>query len=263
MTSPLLTIQDVDIHYGTAKNPFVAIHNLDLRIEEREFVCILGPSGCGKSSLLSLLAGFIKPSRGLLTLDGHTISGPDWQRGVVFQNPALYPWLNVEDNIGFGPKMRGIPDLERSLLVRKSLHDVRMDDSAKKYPYELSGGMRQRVAIARAIANKPRILLMDEPLGALDAFTREQMQVLIRNIWSTTHTTIVLVTHDIDEALLLATRILVLSHHPGTIIAQFTPEFTLRIQEESHEFVRHTADYIAMRRNIDQLIHGGANNFTI
>jgi NitT/TauT family transport system ATP-binding protein len=187
------------------------------RIKSGEFVCLLGASGCGKSTILNLVAGFDQADRGEVLLDGRPIHAPGPERGMVFQQPTLFPWLSVRDNVTFGPRMSGqtaqqyLPDAERYLRL------VGLQDFAEHFPWQLSGGMRQRAALARAWLPNPEILLMDEPFGALDAQTRLAMQELLTTIWQTIRTTILFVTHDIDEALFLADRVLIMSARPGRI----------------------------------------------
>ncbi|MEI6600894.1 MAG: ABC transporter ATP-binding protein [Comamonadaceae bacterium] len=202
--------------HGSGKSHTV-LQDVSLALAEGEFVCLLGSSGCGKSSILNLLAGFIAPDHGTLEMDGQIIHGPGPQRGMVFQQPTLFPWLSVRDNVTFGPRMAGLaadrylPEADRFLRL------VGLQDYAEHYPWQLSGGMRQRVALARAWLADPQVLLMDEPFGALDAQTRLSMQELLTHIWQTTRTTILFVTHDVDEALYLADRILIMSAAPGRI----------------------------------------------
>lgn len=220
-----ITAQQLSIRLGTGVNEFEAVQAVDFTIKPGEFVCLLGPSGCGKSTLLGALAGHIIPARGLLEVDGEKIKGPSPERGMVFQHHTLFPWLNVLDNVAFGLKMRGINKLERQAKALTMLKQVGLQDVAKRWPNQLSGGMQQRVEIARVLINKPRLLLMDEPFGALDAQTRLKMQQLLLDIWGKIRTTLVFVTHDIDEALFLADRILVMSSRPGRIIENLSVNF--------------------------------------
>lgn len=196
-----------------------ALDGLSLSIEDRSFVCLVGPSGCGKSTLLNLVAGFDTPTRGSVTLEGQAISGPGPDRGVVFQEAALFPWLTVIDNVCYGPKRRGV---SRSIYVPAAealIEQVGLGRFTNSYPAELSGGMRQRVAIARALVNEPKVLLMDEPFGALDAQTRSLMQELLLKIWERHQRTVLFVTHDVDEAVFMADRVIVMSRPPGRILA--------------------------------------------
>jgi NitT/TauT family transport system ATP-binding protein len=195
----------------------VALDDVNLTVAEGEFVALLGPSGCGKSTLLNLVAGFEKRSAGEILFDGRTITRPAPERAVVFQEASLLPWLSVWDNIVFGPKVQGLPRAEYEPRARDILKIVRLENFAKSLPIQLSGGMRQRVGIARALVMQPRALLMDEPFGALDAQTRLSMQQLLLDVWQNLKTTVLFVTHDIDEAILLADRVCVMSARPGRI----------------------------------------------
>jgi len=216
---------DVAITLGPADKSFEAIRDVTLTIAPGELVCLIGPSGCGKSTLLGALAGHIKIARGELKVDGAPVSAPHPDRGIVFQQHTLFPWKRVINNVAFGPKMRGIGRKQRREQAEEILKLVGLQDFAQRYPKQLSGGMQQRVEIARVLVNRPRLLLMDEPFGALDALTRMHMQELLLDIWSKVRTTIVFVTHDIDEALFLADRVLVMSHRPGRIIEEIKVPF--------------------------------------
>jgi NitT/TauT family transport system ATP-binding protein len=194
-----------------------ALHDVTFTVEDGEFVALLGPSGCGKSTVLNLLAGFEGPSEGTVRIDGAAIANPGPDRGVVFQEAALFPWLNVWKNVTFGPEVQGIPRSAFEPLTREMLRLVGLESFAGSLPGQLSGGMRQRVGIARVLVMQPRALLMDEPFGALDAQTRLQMQQLLLDVWQSRRTSVLFVTHDIDEAILLADRVLVMSARPGRI----------------------------------------------
>lgn len=172
----IIKIENVDLDYEGNTGSIKALENINFNIYRGEFICVLGPSGCGKSTLLKILAGFIKPTSGEVSLEGSPIDGIDWHRGVVFQNPPLYEWFSVRDNVAFGPKMRGVPKAEYKPLIDEYLEKVGLSEFADKKIYELSGGMKQRVSVARALINDPEILLMDEPFGVLDALTRENIQ---------------------------------------------------------------------------------------
>jgi len=227
-----------------------ALKDVDLSIEEGSFVCLLGPSGCGKTSVLQLIAGFQKPTSGSITLDGRPIEGPDRQRGVVFQQPTLYLWLTVQQNVEFGLKMRKVPYKKRRETAEYCIEMVELQEFAHAFPYELSGGMKQRVAIARVLANDPRLMLMDEPFGALDAMTREQMHRWVRGIWETTHKTVVFVTHDIDEALMLGTKVVVMTSRPGRIAKVLSPSFTIQAGADNTAEIKALPEFIEMRKEI-------------
>lgn len=221
-----IDIRQLSIVLGEGREAFEAVQNLDCQIDPGQFVCILGPSGCGKSTLLGALAGHLSASTGSLQVDGAAVSGPSPQRGMVFQHHTLFPWRTVRDNVAFGLKMRGIGKAERHRAADDILKLVGLDGFAERWPDQLSGGMQQRVEIARVLVNRPRLLLMDEPFGALDALTRLNMQELLLDIWTRIRTTIVFVTHDIDEALFLADRLLVMSARPGRIIEDLRLDFS-------------------------------------
>lgn len=254
-TNELLSMEKVSLIYDKGNGAIPAIENINLNIYPGEFVCVMGPSGCGKSTLLNILAGFKTPTSGIVKLNQIEIKGIDSNRGVVFQQPPLYEWFTVSENIAFGPKMRKVPKRERNKAVEKYLHDVGLTEFSNKKVYELSGGMKQRAAIASALINNPDILLMDEPFGALDALTREQMQGLIRKIWWITGKTIFFITHDVDEALVLGTRVIVMSKHPGRIISDFQVGFTKSYIEDSSDDARYTDNFHQKRNYILQLIN--------
>ncbi|MBN2734848.1 MAG: ABC transporter ATP-binding protein [Methanomicrobiaceae archaeon] len=195
----------------------VALEGINLEIEDEEFICLVGPSGCGKTTLLRIVAGLDTPSSGVALLAGNEILGPDPERGMVFQEYSLFPWLSVIDNIEFGLEMKGVSKKARSETSEKYLELVGLKQFAGSFPHELSGGMRQRVAIARALANDPKVLLMDEPFGALDAQTRNMMQKELLEIWRRAKKTVIFVTHSVDEAVFLADRIIIMSPRPGKI----------------------------------------------
>ena len=202
---------------GRAKNPTLALDKLDLDIAPAEIVTILGPTGCGKSSTLNMIAGFEQTSTGLLTLDGQEIHGPGPDRAVVFQHPSLFPWLNVFDNVTLGVKCQGVARETYSARAIHLLQEVGLAGFERHYPYQLSGGMQQRVQIARALVSEPKVLLLDEPFGALDYQTRIQMQELLLRLWQEYKPTIFFITHDVSEAIFVADRVLVMSRRPGRV----------------------------------------------
>jgi NitT/TauT family transport system ATP-binding protein len=216
-----LSIREVTVSFRARRGPdVVAIDRLSLDVADREIVSIVGPSGCGKSTLLRLVAGLVRPSSGETRLDGHEVREPGADRGMVFQSYTLFPWLTVQGNVEFGPRIRGKPDAYCREMARRFIQMVGLAGFEGAYPKELSGGMMQRVAIARALANEPEVLLMDEPFGALDAQTRAFMQELLLDIWQKTRKTILFVTHDIDEALFLGDRVYVMTARPGRLRAE-------------------------------------------
>ena len=197
--------------------PFVALESVDLAVEAREIVAVVGPSGCGKTTILKLVAGFDVPTSGSVRMNGRPIAPPGPDRAVVFQSPALFDWLTVQDNVVFGPRHRGEPKAEYVSRGAELITAVGLAGWERHYPYQLSGGMRQRVQLARALINRPAVLLMDEPFGALDAQTRARMQELLLGIWAAYHPTVLMVTHDVEEALLVAHRVYVMTRAPGHI----------------------------------------------
>jgi NitT/TauT family transport system ATP-binding protein len=214
-----IRVEKVAVTFGRGAESHQAVTETSLEIAPGEFVCLLGPSGCGKSTLLNCVAGYVRPSQGRVTLDGAAVTRPGPDRGMVFQQYSLFPWKTVFDNVAFGPRRAGKGDAEATSIARTLLEMVGLSRFAKRYPGELSGGMQQRVGIARALANYPAVLLMDEPFGALDSQTRAMMQENLLRIWDEFGITVLFVTHDIDEALFLADRVLVMSASPGRIIA--------------------------------------------
>jgi NitT/TauT family transport system ATP-binding protein len=188
-----------------------AVRDVSLEVERGEFVSVVGPSGCGKSSILNMIAGFIPQSGGEILLDGRPVVGPGPERGVVFQSFALFPWKTVLDNVGFGPKMRGVPKVERDRIAREYLAMAGLSQAAHRYPNELSGGMQQRVGVVRALANDPDVLLMDEPFASVDAQTRMTLQEELTRIWQDRRPTVIFITHDVPEAVFLANRVVVMS----------------------------------------------------
>ena len=213
-----IEVKDVSITFGKGSNAHRAVDTTEITIEAGQFVCILGPSGCGKSTLLNAIAGYVKPTEGTLLVDGAEVDKPGPDRGMVFQQYSLLPWKTVYENVAFGPKMAGHSRVEAGSTANTFLELVGLKKFGDRYPAELSGGMQQRVGIARALANYPSVLLMDEPFGALDAQTRLMMQESLLDIWRKFGTTIVFVTHDVDEAVFLADRVLIMSTAPGRII---------------------------------------------
>jgi NitT/TauT family transport system ATP-binding protein len=213
----VLQVEHLSKSFDTPQGRTEALRDVSFTVHRREFVCIVGASGCGKSTLVRMLAGLDFPSQGRMLLDGQPVTGPGHDRGMVFQGYSLFPWLTVLRNVMFGPEMGGTGHDEAQARAHEWLALVGLQKFANAYPHQLSGGMRQRVAIARALANEPRILLMDEPFGALDAQTRAQMQMHLLDIWRNIDITVVFITHDLDEAIHLADRIIVLKPHPGEV----------------------------------------------
>lgn len=219
--APKIGISGISKRFERRKDSFLALDKVDLGISSGEFVSIVGPSGCGKSTLLYMLGGFVSPSEGSLTVDGKPVSAPGLDRGVVFQEYALLPWLTVGQNIGYALDRSGRPAAERDAIVARYIALMGLAGFEHSFPRELSGGMKQRVALARTFAYEPNILLLDEPFGALDAQTREVMQDELLRLWRSDRKTVVMVTHDVDEAVYLSGRVCVMSQRPGRIVEEF------------------------------------------
>ena len=220
----------------------VALDGIDLEIGDDEFLTILGPSGCGKTTLLNIIAGFDRATSGDVRLDGEAILKPGPDRGVVFQEYALFAWMTSRQNVEFGLRMQGVPKQERRDRAREALAKVGLDRASDRYPHELSGGMRQRVAVARALVNGPRVLLMDEPFAAVDAITRATLQEDLIRLWQQTGISIIFVTHNIDEAVFLAQRVVVMRPHPGSVKDILNIDLPYPRSRASHEFSKIFAD---------------------
>ena len=255
-----LDLQKVTVIYPPPTKDSNAVHaleDIDLSIEGNDFVVALGASGCGKTTLLNVMAGFIQPSGGEVLLDANPIKGPGADRGVVFQQHALLPWLNVMDNTSFGLMLQKKRSEERKAVASKYLGLVGLQEFLHHFPYQLSGGMRQRVGLARALTSDPAILLMDEPLGALDALTREIMQELVLDIWNETKKMVFFITHSVDEAIFMATRLIVMSPRPGRIIKSYNLDFSQRFFENRDaRRVKSLPEFIDVRQEILDIIYG-------
>jgi ABC-type taurine transport system ATPase subunit len=250
--SDFVRFNDVSVQYGTGPSMVRAVERANLGFARGDFVCIVGPSGCGKTTMMQTLAGFLPPSSGVVKVDGQTVVGPGSERGVVFQQPALFPWLTVAANAGFGPRMTGAAG--REARVEQWLRTTGLWEFRDRYPYELSGGMQQRLAIARALCNEPKVLLMDEPFGALDALTRERMQEELHAVWRRTGMTVMFITHSVEEAVYLGTEVVVMSPRPGRIVARLPMAFARDHAAEGIRAVKSRPDFVAAREEVLSLI---------
>jgi NitT/TauT family transport system ATP-binding protein len=242
-----IVIDKVSKVFETDGRRMVALENIELEIPRGQFVCLLGPSGCGKSTLLNAIAGFAPPTAGTVVADGVAVSGPGPERGMVFQEYALFPWMTVEQNIGFGLEIKGMAKSAIAARVAELLKLLSLEDFGKRYPKDLSGGMRQRVAIARVLALDSPIMLMDEPFGALDALTRRNLQDELLRIWAELKKTVIFVTHSIEEAIYLADRIVVMTYRPGTVKRDMLVELPRMRDPAAPEFN-------ALKRELGQLV---------
>ena len=246
----MIEIRAVHKEFAKGERRVVALEEIDLTVAEREFVAILGPSGCGKSTLLNMVAGFDLPTRGSVKVAGEEILAPAPTRGVVFQEPALFPWLTVMDNVVFGPKTRGQSAADYRARAAQIIEAVGLSGFEASYPAELSGGMRQRVGIARVLIMEPKVLLMDEPFGSLDAQTRTLMQELLLALWERHHQTVLFITHDIEEAVLLADRVCVMTARPGRI----KKSIEVRMPRPRSIELTTSPEFNALRREVLELI---------
>jgi taurine transport system ATP-binding protein len=252
-----LNIKKASVVYPSAdgRPPVKALHEIDLELVNDDFVVALGSSGCGKSTLLSLIAGFLSPSSGEILLDGARVQGPGADRAVVFQKHALLPWLDVLDNVAFGLKLQGVSETKRYEVARGFIKLLRLGEFERSRVYQLSGGMQQRVGIARALTCDPKVLLMDEPLGALDELTREKAQELILNIWHSTHKSVFFITHSVEEALFMGTKLIVMSPRPGRIAHRFDLPFSRQfLSGTSARTVKASREFIALREEVLEII---------
>lgn len=250
-----LSLQNISMRFDLPNGDSVqALENVSLDLKAGELMSVLGPSGCGKTTLLNIVAGFLAPTSGAVVLNNEAVKGPSAERGMVFQQGALFEWMTVRENVGFGPRMKGIKSFQARDKVDHLLEIVGLQDFKDKAIYELSGGMQQRVALARCLANDPDVILMDEPLGALDALTREKMQSLVLKLWKETGKTIILITHSVEEALLLGERLLVMAPRPGRIHKEYRLPFAdLGVGADLRDIKKHP-DYSSKREEILEMI---------
>ncbi|HCB0917678.1 taurine ABC transporter ATP-binding subunit [Klebsiella pneumoniae] len=243
----MLQISHLSADYGGKP----ALADINLTLESGELLVVLGPSGCGKTTLLNLIAGFVPYQHGIITLEGQRVTGPGAERGVVFQNEGLLPWRNVQDNVALGLQLAGVDKAQRRQAAAQMLKKVGLEGAEKRFIWQLSGGQRQRVGIARALAANPQLLLLDEPFGALDAFTREQMQTLLLKLWHETGKQVLLITHDIEEAIFMATELVLLSPGPGRVVERLRLDFSRRfVAGESCRSIKSDPRFIEQREYI-------------
>jgi NitT/TauT family transport system ATP-binding protein len=249
-TQGLVEIEGLGVTFNQHGQLLQVLQSVDFRIRPGEFVCLLGPSGCGKSTILNVIAGFVKPTQGFVYVDQQLVKKPGADRGFVFQQYSLLPWKTTAENVAFGLKIKGMPRAERQALVEDYLNRVGLYKHRNAYPHQLSGGMQQRASIVRALVNSPSVLLMDEPFAALDAQTRQMMQELLLKIWSDLKTTVIFVTHDIEEAIFLADRVLIMGVHPGRIVS----EIPISIQRPRNLDCLISSEFTQLHRRIFETI---------
>jgi taurine transport system ATP-binding protein len=250
-----LDVSQLGMTYELPNNASVeALKDVSFSLDSGRILTLLGPSGCGKTTMLNIIAGFLKPTTGSIMVNGTPVTGPGQERGMVFQQGALFEWLNVEDNVSFGPRMNGADRAETAAKTAELLQTVGLGGFGEKAIYELSGGMQQRVALARCLANDPELILMDEPLGALDALTREKMQGLILELWDRTKKTIILVTHSVEEALYLGDRLFVMAPRPGRIEREYELPFARTALTEDARELKNSPEFVEKREEILSLI---------
>jgi NitT/TauT family transport system ATP-binding protein len=254
----VLSMENLSREFDNGSRRTLALSSVSCSVRTRELVCVIGPSGCGKSTLVRILAGLEEPTSGAVLVDGEPVRGPGAERGMVFQGYTLFPWLTVKKNVMFGLKMKGVQPVRAEAAAKRWLEMVGLSQFADSYPAELSGGMKQRVAIARALANQPRILLMDEPFGALDAQTRCSMQAHLLRIWESVDVTIVFITHDLDEAIYLADRIIVLGANPGRILEVI--EVPVPRPRRQEQFL--SGHFLATKKRLEALIYDSSRSGT-
>ena len=246
LDKPKLEVCNLFKTFKHQRKQLTVLDNINLQLYSGELVCVVGASGCGKSTLLNIIAGLSQPTSGEIRVDDEVVLGPGPDRGMVFQSYTLYPWLTVKENIGFGSKLRRLPQAERKQRIAYFLEVVGLTQFAKSYPNQLSGGMKQRVAIARALANEPEVLLMDEPFGALDAQTKEQMQQFLLELWKQTNTTIWMITHDVEEAVFLSQRVYIMSANPGRIKS----EVAIALPEPRDVEIKLSREFMDIKRQV-------------
>ena len=247
----ILEMQNLSQRFQHGKTERTVLNQINLKIHKREFVCVIGPSGCGKSTLSRIVAGLDDYSSGEVLVDGERVDGPCPERGMVFQGYTLFPWKTVKENVMFGPLMRGASQAAAESVAREWINIIGLEKYENQCPHQLSGGMKQRVAIARALVNEPKILLMDEPFGALDPYTRQKMQRHLMDLWQNIDITILFVTHDMDEAILLADRIVILKANPGEV----REIIEVRLPRPRTPELMNTPEFKQLRAYVDELVH--------
>jgi len=256
LNQPKLEVRELFKSYPVrGKQQLMVLSNINFKLYPREFVCLVGSSGCGKSTLLNIVAGLVSPSTGQILVDGQVVTGPGSDRGMVFQGYTLYPWLSVAQNIAFGLQLRKMPKLEQRERVSYFMNVVGLTQFANSYPKQLSGGMKQRVAIARALASEPAVLLMDEPFGALDAQTKEQMQQFLMELWQQTQITVLMITHDVEEAIFLSQRVHVMSSRPGRLYV----DLPVDLPEHRDLEMKLSSKFVDIKRDIIHALRGEAH----
>jgi NitT/TauT family transport system ATP-binding protein len=252
-----VSVENIRLEFGAKGHGVVALDNVSLSVPDKQFAVIVGPSGCGKSSLLDIIAGLRQATAGTCLVDGQSVSKPGRQRGMVFQNYSLFPWLTIQKNVEFGLKLRNVPQAKRAETARFYINAVGLSGFENSYASQLSGGMKQRVAIARALANDPEVLLMDEPFGALDSQTRTVMQQLLLKVWEQDSKTVIFVTHDIEEALFLGDIIYVMSARPG----RFVDKITVPLPRPRRYELFSTPEFLKLKGRIHDKLHPHSNQF--
>jgi NitT/TauT family transport system ATP-binding protein len=250
--APKIVANDLSVVFGTSKRMVTALDKVNLSVAENEFICVMGPSGCGKTTLLNLIAGHLEASSGALAVNGASVRGPGADRAVVFQDNAVFPWMTVEDNVGYSLRMRGRPKSEIRDVVDHFLARVGLTDFRKAWPNELSGGMRKRVDIARCYAANPDVLLMDEPFGALDIMTKERLQEELRNVWLDQPKTIVFITHDLEESIFLGDRVILMSPRPGRIAAEYIPQLPAKRDMS----IKTSPEFVSLAKQLREALEG-------
>jgi len=251
--SPKLEVRGITKVFGQRgqSDGHLALENINLHLQPNELACLIGSSGCGKSTLLNIMAGLLPATDGEILVDGHPVLGPGPDRGMIFQSYTLYPWMTVARNIGFGLRLRGVGRRQEAEIVEKYLEIVGLESFAKAFPHELSGGMKQRVAIARALSNEPEVVLMDEPFGALDAQNKAQMQEFLLQLWERTHTTIFMITHDVEEAIYLSRRVYVMGKNPGHIKI----ELPIDLPEQRYPDLKFEQKFVGIKKHVLEVLH--------